>query len=89
MLMYGGRVDEAVKEFDAAIQLDPNFPQAYYGAYYALMQAGRRERALGYLREMARLSPDDPGIQKLLRSQGGTPEPNPGAPPRPPVPNIP
>ena len=89
--MFQHDVENALREFDAAIQIDPTYPQPYYAAYYALMQAGQRSRAMVYLQRVAAQNPNDPQIQELLRAQGGasTAPSTPGALPRPPVPNLP
>jgi Protein of unknown function (DUF2723)/Tetratricopeptide repeat len=90
-LVFQHQLENAVREFDAAIQLDPTYPQPYYAAYYALAQAGLRERAMAYLQRVAAQNPNDPQIQELLREQGGgtlLPRPS-SALPRPPVPNLP
>ena len=55
-----------MKEFDASIELDPNYLQGYMGAYTALWQAGARERAIGYLQRWIEGHPNDPQALMLL-----------------------
>jgi tetratricopeptide (TPR) repeat protein len=90
-LAFQGRIDPAVKEFDKAIRIDPNYSMAYYAPYYALWEHGQRERALGYLQRWLDQHPDDVQARKLLDDQqkamhGGTGV-SPALPP-PPVPNL-
>ncbi len=92
-LIIQNRVADAVREFDAAIQSDPNYNMPYYAAYSTLWEAGDRERALGYLERWVRLHPDDAQAGALLeqqRRQLGQPSlggPSPMAPP--PLPQTP
>ena len=58
-LAFRGRLEDAVKEFEAAIQLDPGYIQGYFGAYTALWQSGAKERALGYLQRWVESHPSD------------------------------
>ncbi len=64
-----GKLDEAVRQFDAAIQMDPNYGLPYYGAYSTLREAGQRERALQYLQRWLEGHPGDPQAQQLLDSE--------------------
>ena len=90
-LVYQRRMDEAVREFETAMQLDPDYPQPFFGAYYALWESGQRERAVSYLERWANAHPDDAQARDLLDAQRralGTGENRPALPP-PPKPNLP
>jgi tetratricopeptide (TPR) repeat protein len=50
----------AVAEYDAALQIDPNYPPAYFYKGSALMLAGRSREALSPLHIALRVSPKDP-----------------------------
>jgi tetratricopeptide (TPR) repeat protein len=58
----------ALREFDAAIELDPTYARAYYGAYYTLGQAGQVERALGYLQRLVEVDPGEGQAQRILQT---------------------
>jgi len=69
----------ALREFDAAIGLDPGYARPYYGAYYTLGQAGQIERALGYLQRLVEVNPAEQQAQDILQTMGvrGSPAPAP------------
>jgi DNA-binding SARP family transcriptional activator len=69
--VFSGKIDSAVRSFETAIQLDPNYNQAYYAAFYALAEAGQRERATAYLERWLQNHPDDAQARALLESQRG------------------
>jgi len=74
----------ALREFDAAIQLEPGYARPYYGAYYTLVQAGQLERALSYLQRLVEVDPREQQAQQLLemvRPQGRSSAPIPPPPP--------
>ena len=91
-LIYQGKIEPAVHEFDAAILADPGYNNAYYAAYYSLKQLGQRERAVGYLERWVNAHPTDEAARELLDTEqqqmhGGAVRPNPM--PRPPSPTLP
>ena len=89
--VFRGNLDAAVRSFETAIQLDPNYNMAYYAAYYALSESGQRDRALGYLERWVRTHPNDEQARQLLEGQRGlsseTPRQAPIMPT--PLPNLP
>lgn len=87
-LFYRGRVDEGLRELDAAIELDPNFNMPYYAAYTTLWDAGQRERALTYLQRWVSAHPGDDQARGLLETQRRALG-QPGAPPSPPRLSLP
>jgi Flp pilus assembly protein TadD len=68
-LMYRGDIEGGAREFDAAIELDPNFNLAYYAAYTMLQDRGQHERALSYLERWISLHPSDSTARQLLESR--------------------
>jgi len=68
-LAMRGEIDPAIREFDAAISLDPDFGQPYYSAYYTLRLAGQRERGLSYLDRWVSGHPQDAQASALLQSE--------------------
>jgi outer membrane protein assembly factor BamD (BamD/ComL family) len=90
-LVYRKRVDEALRQFDAALRLDPNYGQAYYACYYTLWEAGQREQALTYLERWVSTHPEDAQAREMVNTQRralGEPSSQPVL-PRPPAPSLP
>jgi 4-amino-4-deoxy-L-arabinose transferase-like glycosyltransferase len=56
----GGRSDEAIEQFDAALALDPDFLDAHIGASRALVALGRESEALAHLRRAGEVAPGSP-----------------------------
>ena len=54
------RTDDAQREYQRAIDLNPNFAAAYGYLGYALALAGRTEEAIAHLEQAIRMSPHDP-----------------------------
>ena len=63
------QIKQAMGCFDRAIQLDPNYPNPFYAAYYTLNQAGQTENALRYLEQWLQSHPQDAQTRALLDSQ--------------------
>ena len=55
-----GHPEAAIVEYDAALQLDPNYPPAYMYKGAALTWSGRAREAISPLQIALRLSPKDP-----------------------------
>jgi adenylate cyclase len=55
-----GHPEAAIAEYDAALEIDPNYPPAYFYKGSALMLAGRSREALSPLQTALRVSPKDP-----------------------------
>jgi len=87
-LVYLGRLDEGLREFESSIRVDPNYNMAYYAAYYTLKEAGEVERAIGYLDRWVQLHPTDTQARQLAQSEratlGGETTRGMGRPPMPP-----
>jgi DNA-binding SARP family transcriptional activator len=90
-LLFRRRGDEALKEFEKAIQLDPDYSPAYLASYTVLTEAGQRERAVQVLEQWVTRHPDDQSARGLLeqrrRELGIAPLPTPTPPPS--MPNLP
>ena len=81
------RLEPALKAFDTAIQLDPDYPNPYFAAYYALMDAGHQEKAMSYLDRWLELHPQDARTRELVDGmRQGARAPRPGAVQPPPAP---
>lgn len=65
------RYDEALREFEMAVQLDPTYGQAYYGLYTGLRQMGNREAAIAALQRWIANVPNDPQAAGLLQAEQG------------------
>jgi len=59
-ILFFGNPEDALSEFDAALEIDPNSPTAYAGRGQALITAGRAREAFSPLQLALRLSPKDP-----------------------------
>ena len=59
VLRYG-HPEDAVREYDAALEIDPNFPVAYANRAVSLLLSGRAREAFSPLRLALRVSPKDP-----------------------------
>ena len=55
-----GHPEDALVEYDAALEIDPNFPVAYADRAQALLFSGRAREAFSPLRVALRVSPKDP-----------------------------
>jgi TolB-like protein/Tfp pilus assembly protein PilF len=56
------QTDDAVREFQRALDLNPNFATAYGYLGWAVVFDGRHEEAIGYFQQAFRMSPHDPLI---------------------------
>jgi tetratricopeptide (TPR) repeat protein len=65
-LMFQRRVEEAMREFERAMQLDPDYAPAYLAAYSVLYEGGQRERGLQILEQWVNRHPDDAQARALL-----------------------
>ena len=54
------RTEDAQREYQRAIDLNPNFAAAHGFLGWALALAGRSDQAIGYLEQAIRMSPHDP-----------------------------
>jgi DNA-binding SARP family transcriptional activator len=90
-LMFQQRVDDALREFERAIELDPEFSPAYLALYSVHYESGRRERGLQILEQWVKRHPEDTQASALLemrqRELGIAPAPMPVPPPS--MPNLP
>jgi TolB-like protein len=59
------QIDDAVREFQRALDLNPNFAVAYNFLGRAVAFDGRHEEAIGYFQQALRMSPHDPLIAML------------------------
>lgn len=90
-LMFQHKVEEAMREFERAMQLDPDYAPAYLAAYSVLYEGGQRERGVKILAQWANRHPEDAQARALLemrqRELGIAPQRMPMPPPS--MPNLP
>jgi tetratricopeptide (TPR) repeat protein len=90
-LLFRQRYGEALKEFQRAIQLDPDYSPPYLAAYSVLAETGQREGAVQVLEQWVMRHPDDQQARALLdqrrRDLGMPPIQAPVPPPS--MPNLP
>jgi adenylate cyclase len=60
LILQYGNPEEALREYDAALEIDPNWPVGYAAKGIALITAGRAREAFAPLQIALRLSPKDP-----------------------------
>jgi TolB-like protein/Tfp pilus assembly protein PilF len=56
---YYGRIEQALRQFDLALAIDPNNPSVHAEVGYTLLFAGRADEALERIHLAMRLSPND------------------------------
>jgi tetratricopeptide (TPR) repeat protein len=90
-LLFQRREPEALREFEAAMRINPDYTYPYLASYSLLWEAGQRERAVQILEQWTSRHPDDPQARALLegrrREMGVTPGSVPVPPPS--MPNLP
>jgi len=90
-LLFRHQGEAALKEFEKAIQLDPDYSPGYLAAYTVLSEAGQQERAMQVLEQWVSRHPDDASARGLLeqrrRALGMPATPTPAPPPS--MPNLP
>jgi tetratricopeptide (TPR) repeat protein len=57
-LLQKGRVDEAITQFQQALQINPDYAEAHYNLGNALLQKGRADEAITHYREALRIKPN-------------------------------
>ncbi len=65
LAITGRQTDDAMRELQCALALNPNFAVAYNYLGHALVSDGRYEEAIGYFQQGFRMSPHDPLIAFL------------------------
>jgi hypothetical protein len=90
-LLFQNHVEEALREFEASIRIDPEYTYPYLAAYSVLWQGGQHERALQILEQWTSRHPEDPQARALLEGRRREMGVNPGRVPAPPptMPNLP
>jgi Putative Zn-dependent protease, contains TPR repeats len=58
-LVADGKLDDAVKTYEEAIALDPDFADAWQGMALALNDLGQHPRAIEAAKKLCELTPDD------------------------------
>jgi len=65
--MVHSAYQDALTEYEVAIQLDPTLPEAWFFAGQAQARLGRLDRALEAWKKVRELKPDFPKIDELVR----------------------
>jgi protein O-mannosyl-transferase len=65
-LLQKGQVDEALEQFQKALEINPNYAQANYNLGVALFQKGELDEAIAQFQEVLRLKPDFSSAQDNL-----------------------
>lgn len=60
-----GEYDDAIREFERAAKLAPDWPAPFFNLALLQEKTGRFEEAAGSLKEYLRLTPDDPDAAKV------------------------
>lgn len=58
--------DEAIKEFERGVELNPGFAQIYHGIGFAHAYGGNPEDAIPFFEKAIRLSPQDPHLTSFM-----------------------
>ena len=69
-----GQAGEALKVLNAALRRNPNDRDVLYGLAHFEGQAGHREAALGYARQLTELDPDNAEYAKMRRQMEEVPQ---------------
>ncbi|MBP1620568.1 MAG: chaperone DnaJ domain protein [Acidobacteria bacterium] len=67
LAQHSGKLDEALRQLDAAVKLDSLNPKLLFDAARVFAKANMTARATRLAETAAQLSPDDPAIEALLR----------------------
>jgi tetratricopeptide (TPR) repeat protein len=71
ILFAGGKTDEAIKFYQLAIQIKPDWPKSYAQLGYAYLNKGDTKAAIENLKKFVELAPDSPetpGVKEVIKS---------------------
>lgn len=71
ILFAGGKTDEAIKYYQLAIQIKPDWPKSYVQLGYAYLNKGDTKAAIENLKKFVELAPDSPetpGVKDVIKS---------------------
>jgi tetratricopeptide (TPR) repeat protein len=57
-LVQAGRVQEAIRHYEQALRIKPDYAEAHYNLGLALAQAGKTQEAIGHWEQALRINPD-------------------------------
>ena len=67
-----GKLPEAVTQYEQALRINPDFPEAHFNLGLALEKLGRTPEAIAHYRQAVKLQPDFlPATSALARLQAG------------------
>jgi Flp pilus assembly protein TadD len=67
-LSRSNRPAEAARQFELALELNPNSPETHASLAAALVQLGRKQEAIQHLRTALQLRPGYPQAEQQLRA---------------------
>ncbi len=90
-LLFSHRLDDALRQFENAMQINPDYNSPYFAAYSALRDSGRNERGLTYLERWLAGHPNDEQVRQIIDMErtGANPSAPSHSAPRPPLPGLP
>src|SRR5439155_6879031 len=65
-LTQHGKLDQAIRDFELAVALDPNLDAAYYSLGQALQQQGQYDAAAEHFAKVLQLKPNHPAARLQL-----------------------
>lgn len=71
ILFAGGKTDEAIKYYQLAIRIKPDWPKSYVQLGYACLNKGDTKAAVENLKKFVELAPDSPeapGVKDIIKS---------------------
>lgn len=77
--LYGkGKYTEAIKNYEKALEIDPNFPEVYLGLGHAYEKQGKLDEAIKFVKKAVELAPEDPmthmSLSMMYQKKGMIPE---------------
>ena len=67
VLAEEGKLDEAVSQYEEALRLNTDNPEAHFNLGMALVRSGKNAEAASHLREALRLKPDYAAARQALQ----------------------
>lgn len=73
-----GRLEDAVRTYEASLALDPDFADAWQGLALACNELGRHEQAIAAAKRLCELTPEEPlahtTLSRVYQAAGMVPE---------------
>ena len=71
ILFAAGKTEDAIKYYDLAVKIKPDWPKAYLQRGYAYLNKGDMENAVQSMKKFLELAPDSPeaeGVKEVINS---------------------